>query len=93
MVGMTGTENGNAVRLEDGELRESIEKAAGDALAESLDEMHGGQVTDKEVFRCCPCCSISLSPQQLHSVNGRPGSTVYLYTPFSDKEVNILKHR
>ncbi len=32
--------------------RDQIVKASGDALAETLDEQHGDEVTDHEVFRC-----------------------------------------
>jgi hypothetical protein len=47
----TGEANGSAAAAGAGDVRQGIEAAAGDALAEQLDEAHGGEVTDHEVFR------------------------------------------
>ncbi|BDA46365.1 Cysteine-tRNA ligase, cytoplasmic [Coccomyxa sp. Obi] len=52
----SGTENGaipeSSASQEPGlSRRDQIVQAAGDALAEALDKLHGGEVTDHEVFR------------------------------------------
>ncbi|KAK9906729.1 hypothetical protein WJX75_006969 [Coccomyxa subellipsoidea] len=47
----SGVENGNALEPSGASYRDQIVQAAGDALAEDLDEQHGDQVTDHEVFR------------------------------------------
>jgi hypothetical protein len=51
---VSGVENGNALEPSGASYRDQIVQAAGDALAEDLDEQHGDQVTDHEVFRCAP---------------------------------------
>ena len=46
-----GAANGSAAVAGTGDVRRAVEAAAGDALAEQLDEAHGSKVTDHEVFR------------------------------------------
>ena len=62
-----GEANGSAAAVGVGDVRQGIEAAAGDALAEQLDEEHGSEVTDHEVFRSAMSCALeSLRVPHVH---------------------------